>query len=92
MQISFEQFAEQYKPIQNPNHQEDDNDLFETYGEELDFVRQQPNNLIWTLVDSDNGLVLIPGYHFVNRVNYMVAEVAWENEDIEVKYCDELDD
>ena len=29
--------------------------LFETYGEELEFVRQQDPNTVWTLVDGDEG-------------------------------------
>ncbi|MEZ6143811.1 MAG: hypothetical protein R3B84_24865 [Zavarzinella sp.] len=47
--------------------------LFETYGPELVFVRQQPTNHIWTLVDTDHGLVLLSGFHTINRVGYLIS-------------------
>ena len=61
--------------------------LFETYGEELTFVRQQDPRTIWTLVDGDDGdQYLINGFHFVNRIGYLVSTVPVPEEtDIEVR-------
>ena len=51
--------------------------LFETYGEELAFVRRQDPRTIWTLVDGDDGdMYLISGFHFVNRVGYLLSTIA----------------
>lgn len=36
--------------------------------------------------DGDNCWVIVPGYHYVNRIGYMITEVPWESEDIEVIY------
>lgn len=73
-----------YKPVRN---QFEDNDKFETYGEELEFVRAQDPRCVWTLVDGDDGnLYIVDGYHFVNRVNYFVTEVPFEGEFLEVPY------
>jgi hypothetical protein len=48
--------------------------LFETYGEEFEFVRQQDPARIWTLVDSDDGdCYVVSGLHFVNRVGYLIS-------------------
>ena len=48
--------------------------LFETYGEELAFVKQQDIHCIWTLLDGDDGdLYLISGFHFVNRIGYLIS-------------------
>jgi len=48
--------------------------LFETYGEELDFVRRQDPQTIWTIVDTDDGdQMVISGYHHVNRVGYLIS-------------------
>ena len=48
--------------------------LFETYGEELDFVRQQDPRTVWTFLDGDDGdLFVISGYHFVNRIGYLIS-------------------
>ncbi len=48
--------------------------LFETYGEEFEFIKRQPAARIWTLVDGDDGdMYLISGLHFVNRVGYLLS-------------------
>ena len=48
--------------------------LFETYGEELDFVRAQDPQTIWTLVDGSNGdQYLHSGYHLVDRIGYLIS-------------------
>lgn len=50
--------------------------LFETFGAEFDFVRQQDPRCVWTLLDTDEGaLVLASGLHFVNRLGYLVSTV-----------------
>jgi hypothetical protein len=61
--------------------------LFETYGEELTFVQQQDPSTVWTLVDGDEGdQYLLRGFHFVNRIGYLVSTVAVpESVDIEVR-------
>jgi hypothetical protein len=61
--------------------------LFETYGEELAFVRRQDPCNIWTLVDGDDAdQYILSGFHFVNRIGYLVSTVAVpEGVDIEVR-------
>ncbi|MBX9580291.1 MAG: hypothetical protein K2X87_08295 [Gemmataceae bacterium] len=55
--------------------------LFETYGEELAFVRGQDPNTIWTLIDGDDGdQYLVSGYHFVNRIGYLLSTVPVPDE------------
>ncbi len=53
--------------------------MFETYGEEFAFVQQQNPNCIWTLMTSNDGqLCLSSGYHFVNRLGYVITTVPVE--------------
>ena len=50
--MNYEQWEEKYKPINNPFTE---NNLFETFGEEYDFIeRVNPLN-VWTLVDGEDG-------------------------------------
>ena len=58
--------------------------LFETYGEELAFVRQQDPRTVWTFVDGDDDdQYVVSGFHFVNRIGYLVSTVpAAEGVDI----------
>jgi hypothetical protein len=51
--------------------------LFETFGEEFEFIRRQDPATVWTLVDGEDGdLYIRNGFQFVNRVGYLVSSVA----------------
>ena len=86
----IEDFDRIFKPIINTNSGDT---LFETYGEDLDFVLEiskSNHRKVWTLIDGDNGLVIVSGYRLVNRVHYIVTENEWIDDNDLVLYCDEL--
>ncbi len=84
-QLSYEEWIETYKPMTNPFIKAPFNGyMFETYGKEHLYVRTAKNNNIWTLIDAE-GLWIIPGYRFVDRLGYFITEIPWEDEDIEVE-------
>ncbi len=92
-QITEDDFDKQYPLVTNhidPNASWAFDDgpgcLFETYGEELDFVRAQNPRNIWTLVDGDDGnQYVISGYHLVNRIGYLISKIPFpEDAEIEV--------
>jgi hypothetical protein len=37
--------------------------------------------LVWTIADCDGQLRVSPGYRFVNRIDYVLCEVPWTDED-----------
>lgn len=41
---------------------------------------------LWTIVDADGSLYAVSGWHFVNRVGYILTEEAWEEESEAVWY------
>ena len=94
--MSFEEWQDKYKPITNFMRTKEDTDLFETYGDELAFVRGvnlfNPNR-VWTLIEGDRGLWVTNGYHYVNRLNYFITEEPYEGADefVDVLYM-EFDD
>lgn len=48
--------------------------LFETYGDELAFVREQDPRTVWTFVDADDGSqCVVSGFHLVNRIGYLIS-------------------
>ena len=52
--------------------------LFETYGEQLAFVRRQHPRAIWTLVEVDDDKdCILSGYHLVNRIGYLISAVPF---------------
>lgn len=66
----FDVWYNRFQPIEKDS----DNILFETYGEDLYFVQNQPNDTIWTLVSEGSKLYMTPGYRLVNRVNYFITK------------------
>ncbi|MDP9904744.1 hypothetical protein [Arthrobacter bambusae] len=40
---------------------------------------------LWTIVDADGDLYALTGWHYVNRVGYLITEQTWE-EEIEAKW------
>ena len=80
----FDIWYDKYKPI---NKIKENTFLYETYGEDLDYINIISGEYIWTLIDTDNGLYLVNGRHFVNRINYIICEIPHNiNERIEYKY------
>ncbi len=48
--------------------------IFETYGEELAFVKRQDPRRVWTLIDGDDGdMYVVSSLHYVNRVGYLIS-------------------
>jgi hypothetical protein len=86
----LEAWEAKYQPIKNHITGEDD-DKFETYGEDLEYVLSVANTeprRVWTLVEGDDGnLYIVDGYHFVNRLNYFVTKEPLEGDGfLEVPY------
>lgn len=38
--------------------------------------------LVWTILDCEGRLYVSPGFHFVNRIDYVLCEVPWTDEDL----------
>jgi len=85
-----------YKPIEN--HLDDNASwqdeegrgfMFETYGEELDFVldaANEDNSRVWTYMDGDDGsTIIVDGYHLVNRIGYFITEQPFNGDTITVE-------
>lgn len=93
--ITFEQWEETYKPIQNTvsNREEYNGWMFETYDEDEQFVKetaQKNPNVVWTvLTGTDEGDVLVQGFHYVNRLCYFITEIPFDDRDEIEVYLDE---
>jgi hypothetical protein len=87
--MTYDYWVDNFKPIKNTVSKYPDDSLihFETYGDEVDFVKAQYEinpKTIWTEVDGDEGTYIVAGYHFVNRINYYITENAWDDEWTEI--------
>lgn len=76
VELDWQYWEATFSPI--TNHFDEnaayDGCLFETYGQEVAFVAEQAPGTVWTLLDTDEGLVLNSGFHLVNRIGYIVTE------------------
>lgn len=49
---------------------------YETFGDDLFTLNHIDNKFIWTIIEGDSGKWYIsPGFHIVNRINYVVTEI-----------------
>lgn len=79
--MTLAEWETEYKPIVNPYTADllgDGGYLWETFGDELTRIQETANNLVWTLIDTDTGTVIIEGYHLVDRVGYYITEKPWQ--------------
>ena len=78
IEMSFDEWCDVYKPIKNhiDTNASFDGEMFETYGEEVEFVKATDEDRIWMYGDGDDGAsYLWNGWGFVNRIGYFITEV-----------------
>ena len=85
--ISEYEFASVYQPISNHldpsapfNFGSLEGTLFETFGNDLAFVKSQAREVIWTLLTNEGHVTILSGYHFVNRLGYFVCRKPVESQ------------
>lgn len=80
--ISYDEWVKEYKPLTNEH-----GDLKEFYGENmrsLEFDKAWREQRIWTRIGEGEDIFILPGFHFVNRMEHFVTEIPWESDKIEV--------
>ena len=85
IELTEEEWFDTFKPLPNlidPDASFSDGEqgyMFETYGPELNFVKAQDPNRIWTYCDGDNsGTYIFQGMRIVNRIGYFVTTVPFD--------------
>ena len=101
IEMTEEEWFNTYKPIKNTLAIDSsfDGHMFETYGDEVEFVKTQSPDKIWMLGDGDDGGMYIwSGWGFVNRIGYFITEVPCPpNTTIQIQvgvpwyYCESCD-
>jgi hypothetical protein len=81
MDLTFEEWVVKYKPEQSSLTGEPY--MFETYGEDYQYVKAADRQKIWTFCDWGESECILSGWHFVNRLGYYVTEIPFDkNEDV----------
>jgi hypothetical protein len=85
--MTFDEWFEEYEPIENKDGDsglmiDDRCYFFETYGKELDAVleaNKKDPGTVWTVVEGDDGELYVgDGYHYVNRIGYMITKKSYQ--------------
>lgn len=100
--LPYDKFVRAFRPVsQGIVEGEPSRPMFATYGKDLAHVRSTNERHVWTIIDvdltdgyphpyvdedGDNCWVIVAGYHYVNRLGYMITEIPWGSSDIEVVY------
>ena len=86
-EMCFNEWFDVFKPLVNPNSDgsglciDGFGYMYETYGQDLEEVLKVVEKFgiklkeqhIWTLIESDDGLFIVDGYHLVNRQGYFIT-------------------
>ena len=78
--LGWNAWAEKYKPKSNHLSKYPDELMYETYGEEHDYIKSMHPNFVWTYVNGDMCDLIVAGYAYVNRLGYYITENPWQNE------------
>lgn len=77
--LGYSAWADKYKPIKNKFSKHDEL-MYETYGEEVEYIQSLDPRYVWTSVSGDMCDLIVAGYAYVNRLSYYVTELPWESE------------
>lgn len=81
-ELTWEEFNDEFRIIANHLGADDTLDMFDTHGEEFEFVRKRSNShpgTVWTYMEDGSGGTMIgDGLHFVNRLGYIITETPAE--------------
>jgi hypothetical protein len=81
MEISYQDFMKKWKPIKNKFNKNAHyrGTMFETDGEEREFVLKQDPHKIWTLIDGEGThLYIVSGWRAADRLGYFVTRKRWK--------------
>jgi len=85
MEFTKAEFTYTGNPDFNYNGQEGCEGQMETFSPHVDRVLEQNKKnpkTVWTVVEDDEGeLIIIAGFHYVNRMLYFISEEEWKTED-----------
>lgn len=83
LELTMEEWETMFRPITNHlddnasfQNENDEGIMFETYGEEIDFVKSQPVANIWTYHHGEsNSSYISNGFGIINRLGYFITEI-----------------
>ncbi len=84
----YQTFIDKYKPHMETNgfDEEEGIKLYACRGGEWEGLAGDECQFLWTLLDCDGKLIIAPGFHYVNREEYIITTVPWDEKSRDYKY------
>jgi hypothetical protein len=84
----FDDFRERYTLVKNrfDSGSPLDGCVFGCVGEELEIVRNAPSENLWTLIESEGLWWISPGFHYVNRLGYLLTNEPRKTDESQYLY------
>jgi hypothetical protein len=73
--IEYENWIEKFKP-----HMDENDELIRYWDEKEKIAKAANDNKLWTQLDADGEIVIASGFHYVNRMDYFICDVAYEED------------
>lgn len=64
----------------------------ETFGRHLEYAKSRPRSCIWTLIEEDGAMYIVPGSRLVNRIVYLESARPWSDEEEVFLYAEFSED
>ena len=74
------EWADKFKPKSNHFNNYENDYLYETYGEEVEYIQSMHPNFVWTFVSGEGCDLIVAGYAYVNRLGYYITENPWSDD------------
>lgn len=76
--ITQDEFEQEFGFVERP-----DGSVFYTCPpDDTDVMMAAKQRRLWTFVDSEDGDLLLSGWHFVNRYGFAISKTPWAEDDI----------
>lgn len=75
----IKEWEQTYKPQKNTisGHRGWEGLLFETHGDDWEYVATQPEENVWSYIDDEDGTAFATGRWSENAMGYFICEVPW---------------
>lgn len=84
-EFTIDEWEEKYKPLQNPRKDIDDGfdaNIFDTHDEgDYEVIKGYDIKRIWTLIEGEDGMLVVSGYRIIDRLGYFITENPVEPDD-----------
>ena len=97
---SIEQWEQRYQPLAGSTEGDKDvgtfldedgkevgYDRFETYGHDYKMVCAAKPDHVWTVVEAEGSLYLVPGWHYVNRLFYFITRYPADFDEKDIRWA-----